>query len=409
VAPAFRASNMRVKKEICGAAGQNYQTEQWLRMLIDGAEDYAIFAVNLQGKICTWSKGAERVFGYTEEEILGKDFALIFTPEDRDRGIPISEIERALKEGYCPDDRWHLRKDGGRLFISGAVRPLRESSKAVLGFLEVARDDTGKKATQDDLELAFAELRWSRGELARVNKELERRVRERTARLIEKVHELESFSYSLSHDMRAPLRAMRSFSQILQNEFGTRLGPEGLELLGRIATASARLDQLIQDVLTMGRLRGAHIEVQPVNLEKLLREMIRERAAFQRPGAEIEIDCPLLQIRGHEASLSQCFSNLLDNAVKFVAPGTRPRVRIWTEARDEVVRVWVQDNGIGIPKEHQERIFGMFQRLHGIDNYPGTGIGLAIVRKAVERLNGVVGVDSEAGKGSRFWVELPKV
>src|ERR1051326_64457 len=129
--------------------GGRYQNEQWLRMLIDTVEDYAIFAGTSESKICTWNKGAEHLFGYAEEEILGKDFAIIFTPEDRQRQVPQTEVEQALQHGYSPDERWHLRKDGSRLFVSGAVRPLRAGDETVLGFLKVARDITGKKQTEE--------------------------------------------------------------------------------------------------------------------------------------------------------------------------------------------------------------------------------------------------------------------
>src|SRR6185312_3185859 len=126
----------------------------------------------------------------------------------------------------------------------------------------------------------------------------------------------------------------------------------------------------------------------------------------QPPQADIQIDSPLLPARGNEASLSQCFTNLLDNAVKFVARGTTPRVHIHSESRAKGVRYWIEDNGIGIGPDEKKRLFQMFQRIH-TETYPGTGIGLAIVRKAVERMGGETGVESEPGKGSRFWVELP--
>jgi signal transduction histidine kinase len=132
-----------------------------------------------------------------------------------------------------------------------------------------------------------------------------------------------------------------------------------------------------------------------------------ERPEFQEPRAGIRIDGPLKTVRGHEAYLTQCVTNLLDNAVKFVPAGRKPAVRIWSESIDGQVRLWIEDNGIGIAKEAQERVFGIFQRVHAESTYPGTGIGLAIVRRAVERMGGAVGVESEPGHGSRFWVRLP--
>jgi signal transduction histidine kinase len=145
-----------------------------------------------------------------------------------------------------------------------------------------------------------------------------------------------------------------------------------------------------------------------VNLDRLVAEMIEHYPSFQPPQAEVQVDRPLLPVFGHEASLNQCISNLVANAVKFVPPGTVPRVRVWTEPRDTRVRLWVEDNGIGISEENQKRIFEIFVRVHPDKTFPGTGIGLSIVRKAVERMGGTVGLESQLGHGSRFWIELPK-
>jgi signal transduction histidine kinase len=166
------------------------------------------------------------------------------------------------------------------------------------------------------------------------------------------------------------------------------------------------MDLLIEDVLKLSRLGREPIRLQALDLEKILRKVIAEMPQVQESLAEISVAQPLHKVLGHESLLSQCASNLLGNAVKFVAPGVRPQVNIWTEAFNDRVRVWIKDNGVGIPKGKQDRIFGLFQRLHHDDAYPGTGIGLAIVRKAIERMNGKVGVESEPGQGSRFWLEL---
>jgi signal transduction histidine kinase len=151
-----------------------------------------------------------------------------------------------------------------------------------------------------------------------------------------------------------------------------------------------------------------NISMEPIDLEELLRQIIAEHPSFHAPSAHIDIQAPLFPVMGHEASLTQCIYNLIGNAIKFVTPGVTPRVRIWCEAVDSNARIWFQDNGIGIPQESQAAIFGMFQRLHREEQYPGTGIGLSIVRKAVERMGGRVGVQSEPGKGSSFWIELKR-
>jgi PAS domain S-box-containing protein len=238
----------------------------------------------------------------------------------------------------------------------------------------------------------------------RASQELEHTVAERTAKLHETIGELESFSYSISHDMRAPLRSMQGFAQLLKNEHGDKVGPEGNEYIDRISNAACRLDHLIQDVLVFSRVGRSELPMQPLDVERLLRSMLQSYPTFRPPQAEINIEGRLPRVLGNEAAMTQCLSNLLGNGVKFVSPGVMPRVRIWAETKDRTVRLWFEDNGIGVAKEYQKKIFGIFERIN--KNYEGTGIGLAIVQKAIDRMQGRVGVESEIGRGSRFWIEL---
>jgi signal transduction histidine kinase len=159
----------------------------------------------------------------------------------------------------------------------------------------------------------------------------------------------------------------------------------------------------------MTRLSQQQVSLDVVDVEKLVEQIIFERPDFQPPSAEVTVARPLLPMRAHEASLTQCITNLVNNAVKFVAPGVKPQVRIYSEVAAEKVRLWIKDNGIGIESAAQSKLFQIFNRLHNEEQYEGTGVGLAIVRKAVERMGGVVGFESEPGKGSRFWVELQAV
>jgi signal transduction histidine kinase len=245
-------------------------------------------------------------------------------------------------------------------------------------------------------------------EIRKRAQELEIIVAERTTQLRESVAELESFCYSLSHDMRAPLRAIYSFNQIVLADCGEALNSDCREHLEKSIRSAARLDRLIQEVLAFTRLSKQEIKAEPVQVDELVRQIIDERPEFQLPKAEVKVERPLLPMLGHEASLTQCITNLLDNAVKFVARGARPRVRIYSEASGDHVKLWFEDNGIGIDEEGQRRLFQMFQRIHSEDEYQGIGIGLAIVRKAADRMNGRVGVESTPNVGSRFWVQLPK-
>ena len=253
--------------------------------------------------------------------------------------------------------------------------------------------------------LGKAQRRAARN-LELANADLERKVDERTARLRESLNDMEHFSYSITHDMRAPLRAMRSYALLLANEPETISEPARNEYLRRIAAASERMDQLIRDSLNYAKVVRNELDLRPVQPDVILREMIDTYPALQPPRARIELEGTFPPVLANEAGLTQCFSNILTNAVKFVEPGKQPHVRVWAEHRDDVVRIYFRDNGIGIAPEHRERIFGMFQQLHAAGEYEGTGVGLALVRKATMRMRGRVGVDSEPGDGSTFWLEF---
>lgn len=258
-----------------------------------------------------------------------------------------------------------------------------------------------------ELKQAEAAVMQAQEALARHSFTLEKLVGERTASLRETVRELEAFSYSMVHDMRAPLRAMNSFARMLHEGYASQLDQVGGEYLTRIFSSAERLDQLIQDVLNYTHVLRDKAPLTPVNLETLLRDLQASYPDWSPPKSEVEIVGPMPVVLGHAALLAQCFSNLVGNAIRFVAHGVQPQVRIWAEPRDNMVRINVKDNGIGIPRESHARIFGMFQRLHPASEYEGTGIGLTIVRRAAERMDGRVDFDSEPGKGSTFWVELP--
>lgn len=224
------------------------------------------------------------------------------------------------------------------------------------------------------------------------------------AKVGEMVGELESVSYAIVHDMRAPLRAMEAFAYMIQQDSAQYSPEQRKDLARRISTAAARLDGLIRDALTYNQAVLQPTVLRPVDLAKLLREMLEIYPNLSPEKADFEIVNELPLVIGNEGLLTQCFANLLGNAVKFVAPGVRPRVSISSEPGDGVSRIWIADNGIGIPSHAQERLFRIFQRL--TSEYEGTGIGLAIVRKVAERMGGKVGAESQTGKGSRFWVEL---
>lgn len=250
-------------------------------------------------------------------------------------------------------------------------------------------------------QVAFAIERQKTGEI------LERTVNERTASLREAIAQMEEFSYSVSHDLRAPVRAMQCYAEVLLEDYGDKLDENARKYLGRIINGGVRMDRLIQDILTYSRMSRREMELRPIAVDKVTREIVRQYLDMHPSQADVQVEGKLPSVIGHEPSFVQAISNLLHNALKFVPPGATPRIRIHSEQLNGDVRLWIEDNGIGIKPEYQHRLFSVFERIHPEKNYEGTGIGLAIVRKAVERMGGKVGVESDGVNGSRFWIQLP--
>lgn len=342
----------------------------------------------------TCSEQCRAHFGFEPEEPVTYEglFARIH-PGDRDHVE--AELKRTLADGtdYALDFRV-VAPGGQSRWLAALGRCFHNGSHRVLG---VTFDITAQRENA-----AY----------------LERTVAERTAELRATVSELEAFSYSISHDMRAPLRSMQGFANVLIHDLGDKLDPESRSYLERICSAGERMDRLIQDVLTFSRVTRAELKLEPIHLHHVVCGVLECYANLQPPSAEITIVGELPTVLGNAAALTQCISNLLANAVKFVPPGTEPVVRLWAtplSARaaekyhrsppTQYVRLFVEDNGIGIARESQEKIFGLFQRVD--KGYEGTGIGLAIVKKTVERMGGGVGVTSQPGRGSTFWIDLP--
>lgn len=256
-------------------------------------------------------------------------------------------------------------------------------------------------AAQCSLALGIMRLQE---ELAWINSRLEDQVRERTANLREMVNELEHFSYTITHDMRAPLRAISGFIRRLEELLGTRLDGETKDCMQRIASSANRMDRLVTDSLSYSKTVQTELVLGPVDAANLLRGIIDSYPNLQSPKAHIQIDSEIPRVLANEAGLTQCFSNLLDNAVKFVEPGAIAEVRVRAESRGGLVRIWFEDNGIGIPEPFRARLFQMFQRASRA--YEGTGIGLALVKKMAEKMGGQAGVEFTGDTGSRFWLEF---
>ncbi|MGB7444438.1 MAG: PAS domain S-box protein [Coleofasciculaceae cyanobacterium] len=272
------------------------------------------------------------------------------------------------------------------------------------------------KEVSDQLAIAIRQSQLQQ-QLRGYTTELEKSVARRTRELQTTNAELEAFSYSVSHDLRAPLRAMQGFANALQEDCGSQLDELGIEYTERIIMAAQRLDGMTQDLLAYSRLGRSQIKIKPVSLASVVAEVIEQlEGEIKDRQAQVRVEEKVLKalpkVLGHRGTLVQVATNLVSNALKFVPESRQPQVKVWAEERTGAknrawVRLWVEDNGIGIQPEYQDRIFKVFERLHGRESYPGSGIGLAIVHKGIERIGGRSGVESLVGQGSKFWIEIP--
>jgi signal transduction histidine kinase len=263
-------------------------------------------------------------------------------------------------------------------------------------------------ADMDEETRIFRASSQTKAGLARAKEELERTVGERTQQLQEAVEQLEAFAYSIAHDMRAPLRAMHQYAETVARDFGPQVPAEGRAYLNKIMAASEKLDLLIREVLVYTRVSQGRLDLKSLSLERLLSDTLLAYPQLTAPNVELHARLPLHSVIGDETALTQAISNLLTNAVKFVPGDRKPEITVWTTLAGDNVRISVQDNGIGIRREDRKRIFKMFEKLHPDSKVEGSGIGLTIARRAVERMGGKLGVDSTEGRGSTFWIELRK-
>lgn len=361
--------------------------EEWLRLATEAGNIGTWEFNNITGRL-RWSDRCKALFGVPKETEISYEFALSrMHPEDRER------VDQAVRDAFAATTggdftveyrifrdgkiRWHLSKGRPQFEGEGVHRHVSRLVGMVF-------DITERKELQA---------------------ELERRVQERTSALQEKNEQLETFSYTVAHDLRAPLRAMQGLGTVLKEDYSQSIPQEGKVLLDRIITASEKMDHLVNDLLKYTRASTAEIEQEPINLEEVLQNVLIDLGEeINRRNATIEIRHPLPAAIGSHEGIYHVFYHLIYNAISFARPDVPPKVKITSSAYDNRMRVEIQDNGIGIAPEHQERIFRMFEKLHAQDS--GTGSGLAIVRRSVERMGGSVGVHSTPGEGSTFWFDL---
>ncbi len=368
-------------------------SEERFRLLLENVEDYAIFFLDIQGRILRWSTGAEHILGYREAEVLTKPSSIIFTPEDLEQGADKQELEGALKEGRTEDERWHVRKDGSRFWGSGIVTLLRDGTGQPRGFSKILRDFTERKRAEDERAQLLA-----REQEARAQAEAANRMKD-------------EFLATLSHELRSPLNAMLGWTRLLNTrKFDEATTARAMETIERSARSQA---QLVEDLLDVSRIIQGKLRLNVCPVE--LASVIQSASDTVRPAAEAKeiqlqtiLDPAAGPIAGDSDRLQQVVWNLLSNSIKFTPKGGRVHVRL--ERVNSHVEITITDTGQGISPDFVPYVFDRFRQADSsiTRTYSGLGLGLAIVRHLVELHGGTVRADSEGeGKGATFTVKLP--
>jgi PAS domain S-box-containing protein len=356
-----------------------------------------VIILNAEGQSVYYNRKCAELRGH---EVDLSSWAEALHPDDRQR-IVRSSME-AVERGVPWSDIYRFTHPGGRtVWVSARTVPIRSDSE-LFGFVRTLEDITELKTIEENLRQANQELRMHSGRL-------EHEVQERTAKVRDTLAELDKLSYSIVHDMRAPLRAMQGFANVLLQEYASKLDKQGNEFLERIAAAALRQDKLIQDVLVYHSYVRNEFPLAPVNLDQVVSGIVETYANLQPPTARVEIHRPLGWALAHETLLTQSVSALLDNAAKFVPPGVKPEIIVSAEQTPNEVKLWIRDNGIGIAPDLWPRLFDIFYTFHLHHEYSGTGIGLPLAKKALEKMQGSIGVESELGQGSRFWISMKRI
>jgi PAS domain S-box-containing protein len=345
------------------------------RMQIRELREYAMFTIDPQGTITSWNGGVETLLGYPEEEWIGKHASIIFTPEDRAVEVCESEMRLAQETGSATDIRWHRQKDGTQFFANGVMNALRDDQGVLIGYAKILSDETARKQLQDSL------------------------TESNTA--------LEQFAYVASHDLQEPLRTMSAYSQMLINKYRGKLDPDADQYLNFLVSASARMSALIRDLLAYARLATEEERPSSIALDEDLEAALTNLdQAIKDSGASVTHD-PMPTLAVDRGQMVRLFQNLIGNAVKYRKSNEPPQIHVSAEQNGAEWVISIRDNGIGFDPQFASAIFAPFKRLHSADEYPGTGVGLAICGRIVEAQRGRIWAESKPGEGATFYFTLP--
>ena len=375
------------------------ETEDRYYKMVDEVKDYAILWLNRRGDIENWNQGAKNIKGYEAAEIIGKNFSVFYSKEDQQQGLPTELLETAVREGQAKHEGWRVRKDGTKFWGNMVITALHRGDE-VIGFSKVTRDLTEKKAAEDNLRKYAHRLESKNKELELINKELE------------------SFSYIASHDLQEPLRNIKIFTARIAEKEGDALSDKGKLLFSKINMATGRMQKLIDDLLAFSRTQAFSEDFVPVDLNQTLNE-IKSTYSESIQEQKLKLDVAEMPVvKGIAFQFYQLFDNIITNSIKYSRTDVVPEIKIsWLTVQGDAIegadtdrqyyKISVADNGIGFEPKYAQRIFEIFQRLHGRDEYSGTGIGLAICKRIVQNHEGFIYAEGVPGTGATFYICLP--
>jgi PAS domain S-box-containing protein len=367
------------------------EEQQALFASIVNSSDDAIISKTLQGIVTSWNHGAEMVFGYKAEEIIGKPIALLIPSELLPEERSIIEQIRAGQSVQHYETR-RIRKDGELIYVSLTISPIKDFTGKIVGASKIIRDVTERVKAREEIE--------------RLNANLEQKVMERTAQLEVANKELESFSYSVSHDLRAPLRAIDGYARIIEEDYFKLFDEEGKRLFSVIQYNARKMGTLIDDLLAFSRLGRKELNKMKVDMKELVNGAILELEKSVKHKASISVG-ELGTAEIDYGLISQVMFNLISNAVKYSSKNPAPRIEINAKRNDEEIIFSVKDNGVGFDMQYASKLFGVFQRLHSEADFEGTGVGLAIVKRIINKHGGRVWAEGKPGEGATFYFSLP--
>jgi PAS domain S-box-containing protein len=371
------------------------QSEERYRSLVEQVTDYGIFMLDEKGKIVSWNEGAKRIEGYEESEIIGKYFSIFYPEEDILNGKPAYELKVARAEGKYEEEGWRIRKDGSLFWASVVITAVCNNDGVHIGFSKVTRDLTERKEAEKALRESYERYRLLTDELKITNAELSYANQE-----------LEQFTSIVSHDLQEPIRSIKSFLRLIEIKLDDQQNEDLKTYIAKAINAADRMKQLILNLLHYSQLSKVGIVTEEIHVEDLVNEAIQNvRTSVDRNNAQITIETNVDTIEGDRVQLVQLIQNLLSNALKFTDAAS-PKIKISSFRENGHVKFAVSDNGIGIADADIGKIFEIFRRLHTKKDYPGTGIGLAICKKIVDRHHGRIWPESVLGKGTTFYFTL---